>query len=349
MSEDRKIEAPPAGVAGWREVWTRRLGYGTTAGPVGALRRILRRLLGPDLDLQRDFNLAALEMLEGLQGDVLDLREDLAALRDRHDEKLSAGIQRNDALITVLDQKIEGALARIRDLATPIISTPGAASFRDDYLYRRFEDAARGSAEHVRTSMEPVIERLRGHEPVLDVGCGRGELLQLCREAGIACRGIDVNERSIAELREAGYDANVGAIPDALDALEPASVGAVYASHVVEHLQTSSLLALFTSAHRVLREGGILIIETPNAETLMVSGVEFWKDPSHIAPRHVASLVILAREVGFAVVESTTIHPFDESRWIALHGSPSAELTDLVDQLNRILFGNQDLRLVLQK
>lgn len=351
MSEqDRTIESPPEGVEGWREVWAKRLEYpSSNRFFLGGLRRLVRRILGPDLDRQRDFNLATLDLLEGLRAEVLAIREDVMRDIGRQDEKIAAGVGRNDALVTVLDQKIEGALSRIRDLATPVLTQPAGAAFRDDYLYRRFEDAARGSKDEIRESMRDLLPLLAEHTPLLDVGCGRGELLELCREAGIEARGIDVNERSVSELKERGLDVSVGAVPEALESIEDRSLGIVYAAHVVEHLQTSPLIAFLTQSHRVLEDGGLLVIETPNAEALMMSGSEFWKDPSHIAPRHPASLIILGRELGFEVASVETLHPFDDAAKLTLSDNHPDDLLRLVDRLNQILFGNQDLRLVMRK
>ncbi|MDX1584196.1 MAG: hypothetical protein R3338_11420, partial [Thermoanaerobaculia bacterium] len=112
MSDDRTIESPPEGAPGWRKVWEERLSYEAPGGLLGRLRRIIRRALAPELDRQRDFNIAVLDLLEGVRADLHAIRDDL--IRDlekldaRREERLTVGIRRNDALITVLDQKIEG-------------------------------------------------------------------------------------------------------------------------------------------------------------------------------------------------------------------------------------------------
>jgi hypothetical protein len=116
--------------------------------------------------------------------------------------------------------------------------------------------------------------------------------------------------------------------------------------HVVEHLPVDALFALFAEASRVLRAGGLLIIETPNAESLAVSASEFWRDPTHLAPRHPAALTLLGREHGFAIDEIRAIHPFPSSnRFVAT----TEESRALVDALNERVFGGQDLRLVLRR
>lgn len=350
MSDESHIETPPAGLEGWREVWQKRLSYRGPGGIRRFLRRFLLRLLGADFDRQRDFNLAALDLLDGLRGDLIAVREHLHQNLRGLDEGLLTGIRRNDALVTVLDQKIEGLSARIRDLSTPLLT--GAAtslSFRDDYLYRRFEDAARGTSGELGDSARELLPLFREHAPLLDVGCGRGEILELCREAGIEASGIDVNERSVADLQARGLAAEIGAVPEHLESVEPASVGTVYAAHVVEHLPIEPLLGLLTGSWRVLRPGGILVIETPNAQSLMMSGSEFWKDPSHLAPRHPAALVILGRELGFEVAEMKTMHPFDESMKLTIDSGHPEDLLRLVDRLNELLFAHQDLRLILAK
>ena len=91
------------------------------------------------------------------------------------------------------------------------------------------------------------------------------------------------------------------------------------------------------------------MLETPNAEALAVSASDFWRDPTHLAPRHLAALTLLAREYGFAVEEARAVHPFSASRKLEVPESAASELRTLAAQLNEILFAPQDLRLVLRR
>ena len=124
---------------------------------------------------------------------------------------------------------------------------------------------------------------------------------------------------------------------------------AILATHVVEHLPVEVLFAFFRQASRVLRSGGVLMIETPNAESIAVSASEFWRDPTHLAPRHPAALVLLGRESGFDVEEARAVHPLPAGT--ALQSSPEdpPAVRRVVEAINERVFGPQDLRLILSK
>jgi SAM-dependent methyltransferase len=375
MSDERYIDHPPAGLEGWREVWRDDRRYPPRAGLAARLLRKLSSLLvraGGDAERQRGFNLVTLDLVDDLRRDLAALRDDLRSAQadlardlkgvesnlardlERHvarmEELVPVAVRRGDALVAAVDRKVEGVAARLRDLSAPLVGADAPASgLRSDFVYRRLEDALRGSEAEVREAARHYLGFLRESAPVVDVGCGRGELLALCREAGIEAKGFDTNERSVADLIGRGLDASVGAIPECLSRLAPGSTGAVVAMHVVEHLPADVLLALFTETARALRPGGLLVVETPNASSLVVSATELWKDPTHLGPRHLAALVTIGRESGFDVVEAGTSAPFPESDRIQAAPGASEDLRALVARLNELLYGDQNLRLILRK
>lgn len=351
MSQDRWIETPPAGAEGWRRVWSENLAYRPPErwGFLGRLLgRVVARLMGTSQDRQRDFNLATLDLLDGQRHDLEIVRDDFLGEIKKVRETLPVVAGRGDALVSAVDRKLESLEARVRDLSLPLLTATQSVPYRDDFVYRRLEDALRGSEAEIRRDLAPWVEMARSHAPAVDIGCGRGELLELCRDAGIAARGFDSNERSIADLAARGLDVRLAPIPACFDLLEAGSVGSVFASHVVEHLPFSLLVSFFSGASRVLREGGLLVIETPNAQSLFVSGSEFWRDPTHLAPRHEAALVTLGNEAGFEIERIETIHPAAEGHLLR-SGSPDPHIQQLVEAINRRLFGDQDLRLALRK
>ena len=360
MSDDRFVEAPPSGAEGWRDVWQHDRRFRPRPARFDFLFRFFRRLVNRSVEAeeerQRNFNVALLDLVRDLRADVGLIRDDLkrdieTVQRDvrNADEALAVELhkirelipiaaKRNDSLIAALDQKIETVAVRVRDVTNPVIASSSATS---DFLYRRLEDGLRGAVD-----VADYVALARERQPVIDVGCGRGEFLLALKEAGIAGRGFDTNERSVADLVARGIDAAVAGVPGCFANLGDATIGTIVAMHVVEHLPVDALFALFAEASRVLRAGGLLIIETPNAESLAVSASEFWRDPTHLAPRHPAALTLLGREHGFAVDEIRAIHPFPSSN---LFVAATEESRALVDALNERVFGGQDLRLVLRR
>jgi SAM-dependent methyltransferase len=362
MADDRYVDAPPAGADAWREVWNDDRRYRPRASKqewlLQRLRRLVRRTSEPDAERQKNFNLSILDVLDDLRRDVgavrRDLRTDidamqrdlasaLAAESTRLRELITIAARRNDALIAALDQKIETVAVRVRDAVNP------TATQSADVLYRRIEDSLRGSEAHVRADVMHYVNLAKGHEPVLDVGCGRGEFLAACREAKIEARGVDTNERSVADLQARGLNASLGAIPECFAKVADESLGSVLAMHVAEHLPVDALFALFRESARVLRQGGLLMIETPNAESIAMSASDFWRDPTHLAPRHPAALTVLAREHGFAIEEARAVHEMAEGAKVPMLENDPPELQRVIHAINDRLFAPQDLRLVLRK
>jgi len=355
MSDDF-VDASPAGADAWRELWQRDRRYHPRPSKhewlLKRLRRLFRRATEPDAERQQNFNVALLDLVGDIRNDIASLRNDLkgdiAAVQNdvrAADEALAGDVakirelipvaaKRNDALIAALDQKIETLAVRIRDVVNPIVAPSS------DFLYRRLEDGLRGSESEVRGSLAPYAELAKSHAPLLDVGCGRGELLALCKD--IDPRGCDTNERSVADLKQRGFNVSLAGVPECFANVADGSLGSIAAIHVVEHLPVEALFALFAHAARALRSGGLLMIETPNAESLFMSASEFWRDPTHLAPRHPAALTLLAREHGFAIDEITPVHEWPEGTKIAGEGA-------LIDAINARLFAPQDIRLILRR
>ena len=364
MSDDEFLDGPPGGPDAWRDVWQQDRRFRPRPSRYDFLLRLVRRLVNRSVEAeaerQKNFNVTLLDLVGDLRRDIAAAREDLKRDLDavqldvrQADEALAAELakirelipvaaRRNDALIAALDQKIETVAVRVRDVTNPAVTSA-------DFVYRRLEDGLRGSEAQVREDVTHYAALARDHQPLVDIGCGRGELLDLCRAAGIEARGFDSNERSVADLVARGFDVALAAVPECFAGFADESVGAVGVLHVVEHLPAEALFALFREAARVLRPGGVLMIETPNAESIAVSASEFWRDPTHIAPRHPAALTLLGREHGLVIDEIRAIHPFPEGNRFAAADDDPPSVRTLIDALNERVFAGQDLRLVLRK
>ncbi len=175
---------------------------------------------------------------------------------------------------------------------------PGDASEDADSEYAAFEDAFRGSAERVRRGQLPYLELLREQQPVLDVGCGRGELLSLLAEHGIAASGVDSDDGMVERCRALGVDATLGDVNDYLGALPDGQLGTIFSAQVIEHLPYGDLQRLLELARRKLRPGGLFIAETVNPHRI-ASLKTFWVDLTHQHPIFPEVALALCAIAGF--------------------------------------------------
>jgi SAM-dependent methyltransferase/glycosyltransferase involved in cell wall biosynthesis len=164
--------------------------------------------------------------------------------------------------------------------------------------YRAFEDVFRGSHERVRGLMLPYVDLVREHAPVLDVGCGRGELLEALREQGIAARGVDLDAGMAARAKERGLDVVVADGVEYVEGVAEGSLGAVISMQVIEHLPREPLLRLYAAARRALRPGGLFIAETVNPHAGHALKT-FWVDLTHQHPIFPEVALALAGNAGF--------------------------------------------------
>lgn len=234
---------------------------------------------------------------------------------------------------------------------SPAASTAAAAppaTTALGYNYSAFEDELRGSPEHVKTLEAVHVDTIAGFGaeglPVLDVGCGRGELLQLLRDAGIAGRGIDLNPVSVAECRDDGLDVVEGDAVAYLDSLDAGSLRAVVGLHIVEHLTDQERGALLRAAQRAIAPGGGVIVETPNPENLRVGSTTFWLDPTHLRPVPPQLLEFQVAEAGFDDVEIQRLHPSDDVIEVPDDADPLA--VELAALVNRLVTGPMDYAVI---
>lgn len=177
-------------------------------------------------------------------------------------------------------------------------------------FYRAFEDRHRGSRDSIQKRQSAYLAFLRPLAQLLpsamlaDIGCGRGEWLELVRSEGWAAQGVDLDEGMLCACRDLGLDVRQEDALSYLQGLPDASVAVVSAFHVAEHLPFDVLQAVTVEALRVLRPGGLLILETPNPENLVVGSSGFYMDPTHTRPLPPLLLSFLPEFVGFSRVKT---------------------------------------------
>ncbi len=222
-----------------------------------------------------------------------------------------------------------------------------------DSLQAAFAEAFRGPYEVVRERVSLYLEDLaETGGPVLDLGCGRGELLDVLAEAGIEAYGVDSDPERVERCRAQGLDARREEALAHLAGLAPGSLGAVSAIQLVQHLEIDELVELVELAARAIRPGGVLLLEAPNPENVVVGSSLFYLDPTHRRPIPPALLGFLVGARGFGDVEvrrleragqaSPLERPKPDEPWADAVGA-------LVDVVNFHLFAPADFAVVARR
>ena len=179
---------------------------------------------------------------------------------------------------------------------------------REDF-YKAFEDKLRGPRQVIKSRLEaylPFVELVSSYYPdaeMLDLGCGRGEWIELMGDSGYKAKGVDLDDGMLSECRKIGLDVETADAIKYLGQLPNESQVVVSGFHLVEHIDFDDLLSLVDEALRVLVPGGLLILETPNPENLVVGSSSFYLDPTHVKPLPPSLLAFIPEYFGYEKVK----------------------------------------------
>ncbi len=226
----------------------------------------------------------------------------------------------------------------------------------EEFDYYAFEDLYRRE-EAVRQQQEVYLPLFAGRENVLDIGCGKGELLELLRDHGVAAYGLDLNEQMVRLGQEKGLRVIEADALEHMAGLPDDSLGGLFAAHLVEHLAPRQLVDLVRLAQAKLQPGAYLAFETPNPLCLWALVNYFYLDMSHVKPVHPQALAFILEMHGFRNVEVRYLHPVPEGVRLAplpeAAGTPWEPLTGQINanlqRLNDLLYGYADYAIVAQK
>jgi SAM-dependent methyltransferase len=171
------------------------------------------------------------------------------------------------------------------------------------HKYVGFEDRFRGSEDEIRARLSDYVQHFAGAADVLDIGCGRGEFLDLMRANGIGARGVDMNGAMVEVCLARGLDAVQGDALGYLDALADGALGGLIGVQVVEHLEPDYLVRLLQAAFHKLRPGAPIVLETINPTCWVAFFESYIRDPTHVRPVHPETLQYLLQASGFNRVE----------------------------------------------
>jgi 2-polyprenyl-3-methyl-5-hydroxy-6-metoxy-1,4-benzoquinol methylase len=214
-------------------------------------------------------------------------------------------------------------------------------------LYAAFEERFRGERQMIKDRMSCHLPRIVqtfdvcSHRPVLDIGCGRGELLELLKEKDVLARGVDANPTQVQLCRDLGLDVFCEDAFDYLQEQPEGSFSVVTAMHIVEHLPLPVLMRFLKEIKRVLCPQGLVVLETPNPSNVLVGSCNFYLDPTHLNPLPPQLMQFLLEEFGFCAVEIVPLNPAE--------CQPVEGTDDLTQRFNQSFYGAMDYAVVGQR
>ncbi len=289
-----------------------------------------------------------------VQGRVEAIEHDAETIRAR--ERLAL-LERS---VRALEQRLSEGAVVVEGTGTPGETTTTAlpdvdATIELDLDYVDFENLFRGSEESIRDRQRSYLDLFKGVPgPVVDLGCGRGEFLEIAAGAGIQAYGVDRNPGMVARCHEKGIDAREADLLEHLASVPPSSLGGVFCAQAIEHLSVRDVPRLFELAADAIAPGGRLVIETINPESLFVFASAFYVDLGHLRPLHPLTLRFLAEKNAFKDIDvQYSSAPGDgiRAKELALTGSEPLDtvirdINENTKRINKIVFGPQDFAII---
>ncbi|MCK5851481.1 methyltransferase domain-containing protein [bacterium] len=226
-------------------------------------------------------------------------------------------------------------------------------SLWNDIDYASYENTCRGTDKLITERLSYYLKWFENIKTtkqtyVLDLGCGRGEFVELLNNNKIHARGVDLNKFSVQHAKSKKINVKQADIFEELKRFKPKTLPAISAFHLVEHLTFTELQSLLQLAATRLKPGGILLIETPNILNIQVAASDFYKDPTHIRPVHPSTLSHWLKHSGFSKIKIEFLHPFPKDEQLKI--SKTAKIAgENFNKLNNLIYGARDCAIIAVK
>jgi O-antigen chain-terminating methyltransferase len=264
-----------------------------------------------------------------------------------HSRKLSERLQLARAELTLLEKRkpslpeTGGERPGVVAEQTPVGALMDEARHHLDAFYAAFEDQFRGHREAIKERLKVYLPTLREagiRSGILDIGCGRGEWLELLQEEGAKAHGVDLNRVMLDECRQRGFEVTEADAISYLRGLPDESLQAVTSFHLIEHLPFETLVMLVDEIQRTLKPGGLVILETPNPKNLTVGACSFYSDPTHRNPVFPETIQFILSQRGFTNAHLKYLN--------AVEGSPFKDQDQASRALDDWFFGPRDFAVI---
>lgn len=259
--------------------------------------------------------------------------------------KLSAELQKQLEIVPEMQRQLE--------LNKEIISKL-KANYLDDINidYFEFENRFRGSREEVKKRQKIYLEYFTGQDNVLDIGCGRGEFVELLNDNNINAKGIEINKKFVEYCQTLNLPVEESEALFYLGSQDDNSLGGIFLSQVVEHLTPNELIELLDLAYKKLKPGAYLVAETVNPRSLSVYINSFYMDFDHKKPVHPFTIHFIMEKIGYGEIAIRYSSPNPEEVKIPQLKGDGGAITNLkefnegIERLNDVLFGFQDYAII---
>jgi 2-polyprenyl-3-methyl-5-hydroxy-6-metoxy-1,4-benzoquinol methylase len=336
-------------------------------GRTGRLfKRVIRRLTSwyvePRWIIQKDFDHRSIEFsrqviadfdvtnrhLQRVDAELEELRRQNVRLK----LQIVAEIERHGRHRREIGEILKTVASQVdlQNLSRDVKRLGGTGSTSAEIDYVEFEDRCRGSSDNIRLAQErylALFPAATGGGEIIDIGCGRGEMLELFLAAGYKAIGVDMDTNMIDLCRAKGLPVVQDDGIHYLETTEDNSLRGIFCAQVVEHLLTSELERLVELSYQKLLPSAVLLIETINPRSLFALGNHFFADVSHVRPVHPETLRFICEQIGFGQVEleERSPHPFMHT----VDELPEGDLGNALKEVSQSVFGYQDYAIIATK
>ncbi len=304
--------------------------------------------LGGTFDTKLDQSLSVYAQRVASMADELEaFRSELGLIRSEQREATFQRRSRDRDVRRLVSALETGNLSLPASQPQPVPAMfPSEVTRESEFDYFLFEERYRGDEADIRHRQEEYLGYFRNRENVVDIGCGRGEFLELLRRENIPARGVELGTDQYLLCREKGLDVVQQDLFAFLESIPDGSLGGLFSAQVIEHLSASDQLRYVSLAHRKLQTGSPAIFETINPTCAYALLHNFFLDPTHVRPVHPETLKFAMESAEFRDVGLRFSGPVTDRRIppLQLDGNPESlrQFNRAIEQLNALIYGYQD-------